>query len=186
MVAAGAAGVPPYSCGSLSGWRYQAGSSHALSSGLAFISPCDINKEYPAEMVNRLNDQVSDEVIRTLAAFRRELRIFLHFSETAALEAGLSPQQHQALLAIQGSERQELTVGEIADTLLLRPHSASGLITRLERSGLVVRWDGNVDARQKLVHLTSKSVGLLGQLSAAHRSELKRLRPLLVNLLSSL
>lgn len=137
-------------------------------------------------MVNRLTEPVSDEVIRTLAAFRRELRIFHHFSETAAVEAGLSPQQHQAFLAIQGSECKELTVGEIAASLFLQPHSASGLISRLEKSGLVVRRDGNPDARQKIVRLTDKSIDLLDQLSAAHRSELKRLRPLLIKLLSSL
>ena len=133
-----------------------------------------------------MNDEVSDEAIRTLAAFRRELRIFLHFSEAAALEAALSPQQHQALLAIQGSEGKEMTVGEIAESLLLRPHSASGLVSRLEKSGLVVRRDGDFDARQKIVRLTGKSVDILDQLSAAHRSELKRLRPLLVKLLTSL
>jgi DNA-binding MarR family transcriptional regulator len=38
----------------------------------------------------------------TLAAFRYALRKFLHFSETAAQAAGLTPQQHQALLAIKG------------------------------------------------------------------------------------
>lgn len=145
-----------------------------------------IARNISTDRVSRLTEPVNDEVIRTLAAFRRELRIFLHFSETAALEAGLSPQQHQALLAIQGSERKEMTIGEIAESLLLRPHSASGLISRLERSCLVERRDGGSDARQRYVCLTGKSVDLLDHLSVAHRSELKRLRPLLVKLLSSL
>ena len=38
----------------------------------------------------------------TLAAFRYALRQFLRFSEVAAQEAGLTPQQYQALLAIKG------------------------------------------------------------------------------------
>lgn len=138
------------------------------------------------ERVNRLNDEVSDEAIRTLAAFRQELRIFLHFSETAALQVALSPQQHQVLLAIQGSEGKEMTVGAIAESFLLRPHSASGLVSRLEKSGLVERRDGGTDARQKIVRLTGKSVDLLDHLSTAHRAELRRLRPLLVKLLSAL
>ena len=38
----------------------------------------------------------------TLAAFRYALRRFIHFSEEAAQAAGITAQQHQALLAIKG------------------------------------------------------------------------------------
>jgi hypothetical protein len=37
-----------------------------------------------------------------LAAFRYALRKFLGFSENAAIKNGLSPQQYQVLLAIEG------------------------------------------------------------------------------------
>jgi hypothetical protein len=47
-----------------------------------------------------------------LAAFRYQLRQFLHFSELAAQDAGLTPRQHQALLAIKGfPERETITIG---------------------------------------------------------------------------
>ena len=44
-------------------------------------------------------------LLRTLADFRFELREFLYFSECAAVEAGLQPQQHQLLLQVAGRLR---------------------------------------------------------------------------------
>ncbi|WP_343504801.1 MarR family winged helix-turn-helix transcriptional regulator [Alloyangia pacifica] len=129
---------------------------------------------------------VSDEVTRTLASFRRELRGFLRFSELAALTESLSPQQHQALLAIHAAQDHAMTVGEIAENLYLKPHSASELVSRLEKSGLVIRSSKEGDGRVKVVSLTEKSIGILSKLSTEHQSELKRLRPLLIKLLSSL
>jgi DNA-binding MarR family transcriptional regulator len=45
---------------------------------------------------------VSDREYEMLASFRHALRRFLSFSEEAARVVGLTPQQHQALLAIKG------------------------------------------------------------------------------------
>ena len=71
-----------------------------------------------------------------LAAFRHALREFLDFSQEAARRAGLTPQQHQALLAIKGYPgREVVTVSELAERLLLRHHSAVGLLDRLEILG---------------------------------------------------
>ena len=63
---------------------------------------------------------------QALASLRYSLRQFLHFSEQAAGEAGLTPQQHQALLAIKGFGGAQLTIGELAERLQLRHHSAVG------------------------------------------------------------
>ncbi len=72
-----------------------------------------------------------------LAAFRRSLRIFLAFSEQAARAAGLTPQQHQAILAIRGfSEGAGIAVGDLAAHLLLKHHTAVGLVDRLVRARL--------------------------------------------------
>ncbi|TPE44586.1 MarR family winged helix-turn-helix transcriptional regulator [Amaricoccus solimangrovi] len=131
-------------------------------------------------------DRIDREDLRTLASFRRELRSFLSFSEGAALSQGLAPQQHQAILAIAGSEHQALTVGELAETLLLRPHSASGLVTRLEKLGMVERRETASDGRQRLVRLTNEGAAKLAALSSAHRAELRRLRPMLTRLLEAL
>ena len=76
----------------------------------------------------------------TLSAFRYALRRFVHFSEGAAKAAGITPQQHQALLAIKGfPARDKITVGELAERLQLRHHSAVGLVDRLMVEKLVTR-----------------------------------------------
>lgn len=129
---------------------------------------------------------ISDADFQTLAAFRVELRQFLHFSEQAAHENGLTPQQYQALLAIRGSDRRALTIGALAGTLLLEPHSASGLVARLEKLGMIERRTVEDDGRRSIIRLSDRADSLLNTLSAVHRDELRRLRPLLVRLLSRL
>lgn len=119
-----------------------------------------------------------------LARFRHALREFLHFSEEAARSVHLTPQQHQALLAIRGfPERDEVTIGELANSLQIRPHSAVGLVDRLVSHDLVQRLHREGDRRQVYVALTPKGSDILDQLSAAHRAELSRLGEHLVALL---
>jgi DNA-binding MarR family transcriptional regulator len=119
-----------------------------------------------------------------LAEFRYLLRRFLVFSEDAAGEAGLTAQQHQALLAIKGFPgREQVTIGELAERLGIRHHSAVGLIDRLVANALVKRSDGADDKRQVLISLTRKADTLLATLSVAHHAELERLAPLLQVLL---
>src|ERR1017187_10959937 len=76
----------------------------------------------------------------TLAAFRYALRQFMRFSEAAAREAGITAQQHQALLAVKGFPgRDRVTVGELAERLQLRHHSTVGLVDRLVAGEVVLR-----------------------------------------------
>lgn len=133
-----------------------------------------------------MEEPIGDADFRTLASFRRELRVFLQFSEQAAVTHGLAPQQYLALLAIRGSEIQPVTVGDVAAALLLKPHSASELVSRLEKLGMVQRRETEDDGRRRVIELTAKARTLLDTLSGAHRTELRRLRPLLVRLLESL
>src|ERR1700742_1541303 len=92
-----------------------------------------------------------------LASFRYALRRFLHFSEAAALVAGITPQQHQALLAIKGyPKRDSVTIGELAERLQLRHHSAVGLVDRLAGEKLVVRKTSATDRRRVMVQLASR------------------------------
>lgn len=120
-----------------------------------------------------------------LAAWRYSLRRFLRFSEEAATQAGLTPQQHQALLAVQGMPgREEATVGELAERLQLKHHSTVELVNRLENAGLLKRSVGTEDARQVLLKVTPKGLRLLEKLTAAHRAELKRVGPELTAVLS--
>ena len=121
---------------------------------------------------------VRDEDYEALAGFRYELRRFLHFSEQAAQAAGLTGPQHQALLAIRAAPDAAMRVGELAARLLLRPHSATGLVDRLERLELVRRDMDADDRRQVTIRLTPRAEELLASLSATHLAELRRLRPL--------
>jgi len=129
---------------------------------------------------------LSDAEYRLLAGFRHALRRFLRFSEAAAAEQGLTPQQHQALLAVRGATGGRLAVGGLAEQLQLRPHSAAGLATRLEAQGLLRREPGAADARQVLLALTPQAEKLLELLSLAHRRELERMAPTLRALLQML
>jgi DNA-binding MarR family transcriptional regulator len=113
-----------------------------------------------------------------LAGFRYALRRFLRFSQEAAKRAGVTPQQHQALLAIKGFPGRDIvTVGELAERLQLRHHSAVELLDRLMDLNLVVRQRSTVDRRRVQVRLTERGERILGELSAAHDEQLRRLGP---------
>lgn len=121
-----------------------------------------------------------------LAALRHALRGFLRFSQEAAEAAGLTPQQHQALLAIKGFPgRDHTSVGEIADRLHLRHHSAVGLVDRLVARKLVSRLPSPADRRRLEIRLTARGEAVLARLSAAHLRELRQIRPVLRRLLAS-
>jgi DNA-binding MarR family transcriptional regulator len=126
-----------------------------------------------------------DADYRHLAEFRYFLRLFLSFSEEAARAASLSPQQHQALLAIRGFGG-KLTVGELAERLAIKPHSAVGMADRLVEAGLAARQTSARDRRQVVLRLTAAGMRKLAKLSKVHREELKRLAPLLTPLLNEL
>lgn len=124
---------------------------------------------------------------RLLAEFRRLLARFLAFSERAAKEKGLEPRQHQALLAIKGHPRgAPISVGDLAEWLGIRHHSAVELAGRLAASGYLARTADPKDKRRILLSLTGKGERVLAALSSVHREELRRLSPLLKPLIAQL
>lgn len=128
--------------------------------------------------------RLSPTEYRALAEFRFQLRRFLHFSEQAAREEGLEPQQHQMLLAIRGLENAECpTIGALAEHLYLKHHSAVGLVDRLEHGQLVRRIRGDEDRRQVRVQLTALGEEKLHRLASIHRAELRTSGPDLVDAL---
>ena len=130
--------------------------------------------------------RLKDRDYTTLAGFRYELRKFVRYSERAAGEAGLTPRQHQALLAIRAAAGGTLHIGELAERLFLRPHSASELVHRMEQQGLVRREPGAGDKRHVTLRLSDRGETVLEYLSQSHRAELRRLRPMLQELLAGL
>ncbi len=130
---------------------------------------------------------LSNAQYETLAAFRYALRQFIHFSDEAAQAAGITPQQHQALLAIKGFPgRDKVTVGELAERLQLRHHSAVGLIDRLVSEKFVTREPSAEDRRHVLIQLTTRGEKILEKLTSAHRAQLKRIGPKISQLLERL
>jgi DNA-binding MarR family transcriptional regulator len=124
---------------------------------------------------------------RALGQFRYQIRRFLHFSEAAARAEDLEPQQHQMILAIRAWDEPDApTIGELAAHLLLKHHSAVGLVDRLVQHGLVERVRDGDDRRQVRVHLTAEGRAKLARLSSVHREELRSSGPVLVNALGAL
>jgi DNA-binding MarR family transcriptional regulator len=122
-----------------------------------------------------------------LAAFRFALRQFLKFSEDAAHEADITPQQHQALLAIKGFPgRDRVTVGELAERLQIAHHSTVGLIDRLVLENLVTREPSEEDRRRVFIGLTKRGDKVLEQLASAHHEQLRRIGPEIRTLLERL
>ena len=122
-----------------------------------------------------------------LASFRYALRSFLAFSQQRAKESGLTPQQHQSLLAIKGfSGEKGLSVTDLATYMLLKHHSAVELVDRLERADLVVRVPDKDDRRFIRLELTPKAEGKLVALSARHLIEIGRNAPHLIEVLGHL
>ncbi len=127
---------------------------------------------------------LSDSAGRPRVAFQGEPGAF---SEAAAEGAGLTPVQHQALLAIKGIPGAgNVSIGDLAAWLGVRHHSCVGLVDRLVALGLVTRRPDPVDRRRTALKLTARAERKLAALSAAHRDELRRLSGSLGSLLAAL
>ncbi|TPJ45921.1 helix-turn-helix domain-containing protein [Mesorhizobium sp. B2-7-1] len=127
---------------------------------------------------------ISQADYQRLSQFRYLIRRFLEFSQAQANEAGLTPRQHQALLAIKGfPSGGPVAVGDLAERLRIRHHSAVELVNRLAEAGLVIRDQDKSDHRRVLLQLTSLANDHLADLSAAHLDELSRIEPVLRRLL---
>lgn len=123
---------------------------------------------------------LSDNDYQSLLAFRTELRDFLRWSEQAAHDAGLTPSLHQLLLVLRGHpDAHGPTIGQAAEQLHIRHHSAVELAQRAETAGLLRRRRDPSDHRQ--VHLTLTDHGRT-QLELLTREHLTRVHTLAVTL----
>ena len=119
----------------------------------------------------------TDRDYQHLLRFRTELRRFISWSEEQAQAEGLTPAQHQLLLAVRGSaDAQGATIKEVAEALLLKHHTATGLVDRAEAGGLLRRERDGDDHRVVRLHITRAGAGKLARLSRQHLEELQRLR----------
>jgi DNA-binding MarR family transcriptional regulator len=140
-----------------------------------------------AKKARQAREAIGPREYQALAEFRYLLRKFLAFSKAAAEESGLTTQQHQALLVIKGFGGESgLTIGEIANRLLIRHHSAVELVDRLVGMGLARRTTDPTDRRRVRVMLAAKAEARLRDLSAAHLAEIRAAKPALTGLLANL
>lgn len=132
--------------------------------------------------------EVTSFEYETLADFRYALRLFFKFSEGEAGKLGLTPRQHQALLAIKGVAGKGLAINIklLAERLQIEHHSAVGLINRLIKLKLVIRKVSSSDRRNVELVLTDQGSHLLEKLTGAHRDELRRIGPQLTRLLKKI
>jgi DNA-binding MarR family transcriptional regulator len=120
-----------------------------------------------------------------LLEFRFALRRFERWSEDQARAAGLTHVQHQLLVAIKGHPGDSPpTVGDLADYLLLRSHSAVELIDRAEVAGLVERMQDHGDRRLVRIQLTSSGERIVRELTQSHLDHLYELATVLDDLVT--
>ena len=122
-----------------------------------------------------------------MAELRYQIRKFLRFSENAARQAGIEPQQHQLLLAIRGlPDGASPTIGVLAERMQLQHHSTVELVDRLVDRNFLCRLRSTNDRRQVLVKLTHDGEEFLEKLSMHHLEELQSAGPTFVKVLNSL
>jgi len=127
---------------------------------------------------SRTQSGLSDRDYARLADLRHALRSFLHWSGDEARRAGVTPAQHQLLLTIRAASHPDgPTVGEVAQALLIRPHSAVELADRAQEAGLIVRRRDQDQHTQVRLSLTEHGGRRLEELSETHVRELQQLAP---------
>jgi DNA-binding MarR family transcriptional regulator len=124
---------------------------------------------------------------KAMAELRYQIRKFLRFSDNAARQAGIEPQQHQLLLAIRGlPDGASPTIGVLAERMQLQHHSTVELVDRLVDRNFLCRLRSTSDRRQVLVKLTHDGEEFLQKLSLHHLEELQSAGPTFVKVLNSL
>jgi DNA-binding MarR family transcriptional regulator len=129
-------------------------------------------------------DPLLDEDYQRLLAFRKELRDFLRWSEQTAHDAGLTPSLHQLLLVVRGHPTVPgPTIGQAAQALDIRHHSAVELAQRAESTGLICRERDPLDQRRVHLELTDHGRRQLETLTRAHLPRIKALAGILDHVL---
>ena len=120
-----------------------------------------------------------------LAELGLQLQQFLAFSKSNARRNNLTSQQYQALLAIKGFSHQHMSVGELADFLLVKRRTAVDLMNRMTRKGFLKRFRDSRDGRRILVTLTRKGEQRLSNIAELNWLELRSRRLALPKVLKS-
>jgi DNA-binding MarR family transcriptional regulator len=129
---------------------------------------------------------LTDEQFARILEFRVALRRFGRFSEEQAARLDMTAAQHQLLLAIRGhGDRRGPTIADVARYLLIRHHSAVGLVDRTQDLGLIERRRDDDDHRLVRLALTPLGEERVDALAQAHLKELRQLAGVLGALLDA-
>ncbi|AHG48883.1 hypothetical protein RLEG12_08065 (plasmid) [Rhizobium leguminosarum bv. trifolii CB782] len=132
-----------------------------------------------------IKEPVLDQrVYEGLAGMRLAMRRFLSFSETALSAARVTSQQYQALLVIKVGSM--ITMGALAEQMLLQHNGAVQLVDRLATAGLARRIASVEDKRSVYVTLTSEGKDLVASLAKVHLEGMLANEPLLAESLALL
>jgi DNA-binding MarR family transcriptional regulator len=138
-------------------------------------------------VIRYMKKEPSQSDFKAMAELRYQIRRFLRFSENAARQAGIEPQQHQLLLTVRGlPDGARPTIGVLAERMQLQHHSTVELIDRLVERGYLVRLRATDDRRQVLVKLSRDGEQFLEKLALHHLHELQSAGPRFVRVLQSL
>jgi DNA-binding MarR family transcriptional regulator len=119
---------------------------------------------------------VAEPDYQRLLFARTRLREFERWSAEQARAQGLTAAQHQLLLAVRGhADRRGPTIGEVAQYLIVRHHTAVELVDRCVELGLVARQRDPADGRVVRLAVTRSGRQRLDRLATAHAGELARL-----------
>lgn len=133
-------------------------------------------KTFVTDKPRAREDGLDDAVYRDQADFRHAIRRFLRSSEHRARAEKVTPQQHALLLTVRGHPSYpNVTIGDIAQRLQIRHHSASLLVSRGVQRGIVAARADDVDRRRVFVSLTAEGQAILERITLANRQELKQL-----------
>lgn len=135
------------------------------------------------EETDRMIEVVTEEDLLSLALFRRSLRAFLAFSENACADLDMTMQWYQALLTIKTFKSSAaISIGELAEELMIKNHSATELVNRLENAGLIIKTPDKDDKRKSLIIITKIGNRKLNKLASIHLFRLRKEKNIFMNL----
>jgi DNA-binding MarR family transcriptional regulator len=118
--------------------------------------------------VARPQDRAFRELLRALGLLER-------VQQTYFAQFGISGSQWGVLRNLHRAEqegREGLRLTDLSERLLVRPPSVTGVVDRLERSGLVRREGSPTDLRTKQVGLTDRGRALVERVLTVHGAQI--------------
>ena len=131
--------------------------------------------------------KLGTDEFRMQADFRFHLRRFLKLSEDNARSLGLEANQFQLLLAVKSDGLDGgPTITQLSRRLLVGTNSVVELVDRLEKKGVIERFQQGKDKRKVFLRLTKRGEELVQEIAALNREGLREALPSFVQFLNSL